>query len=113
MPLFSMSQAVQMRELPVFSVVIMYSVRGSLVGPRPRHSPQPVTWIKTSAVVPRRAIDRAAALERGAQKTLTTGSGNPSVQQRGWTSRAGVFDEDQEGAAGGFEVGIPADSCTA
>jgi len=83
------------------------------MGLRSRHSPQLVTWTKTSAVVPRRAIDRAAALERGARKTLVMGSVDPSVKQRSWTSVAGVSTEDQEAAAGGFEVGLPADSCTA
>ena len=68
---------------------------------------------KTLAVVPRRAIDRAADHVRGALKALEmrisqlVGAATQlSVGGRG-------FFADQEVAAGDFVVGTPAGSCSA
>ena len=80
---------------------------------RQRHSPQVVIRTKALAVVPRRAGDRVADLERGALGTTGMGSGQPVGEATRLTIAGRGFSSDQEVAAGDFEVGTPAGSCPA
>ena len=59
--------------------------------PRQRHSPQAVTRTKTLAVVPRRAGDRAADLERGALGTMGMRSDQPVDIRAQLSPQVGVF----------------------
>ena len=82
------------------------------MGCGPRYIPRTMPRLKTSVVVPRRAGDRAAELERGALETLGMRYGLLDDDAAWPTSAGRGFLPDRGDAMGGVVVGTPAGSCS-